>query len=108
TIVFGDGNNGRIPPIGQGNIQIDYRHNAEDNGNVGPNTITVDKTGLSFVNTITNPRQAAGWTEGQADSDEAIARAKIEGPASLRVRDVGIGPDDIASLGGGAKDETGP
>lgn len=107
TIVFGDGNSGRIPPIGQANLQIDYRHGAEDDGNVGPGTVTVDKSGLSFVDSITNPRQASGWAEGQADSDEGIARAKIEGPAALRVRDTGIGPNDISSLVIGFADANG-
>lgn len=107
TVVFGDGNNGRIPPIGQANLQVDYRHNAEDPGNVGPGTINVDKSGLSFVDFIVNPRQASGWAEGQADSDEGIARAKIEGPAALRVRDTGIGPDDVVSLVIGFRDDNG-
>jgi hypothetical protein len=106
-VVFGDGRNGRIPPIGQGNLVIDYRHNAETDGNVGPNTITVDKTGLSFVNTIRNPRQATGWAEAQSDSAEGLARAKIEGPASLRVRDTAIGPDDIEALAIAFVDENG-
>lgn len=107
TIVFGDGDSGRIPPIGQANLQIDYRHDAADNGNVGPGTINVDKSGLSFVDSIINPRQASGWAEGQADSDEGIARAKIEGPAALRVRNTGIGPDDISSLAIGFTDVNG-
>jgi hypothetical protein len=107
VIVFGDGRNGRVPPIGQGNLVIDYRHNAETDGNVGPNTITVDKTGLSFVNRITNPRQATGWAEAQSDSDEGIARAKIEGPAALRIRDTAVGPDDIVFLATTFVDENG-
>jgi hypothetical protein len=106
-IVFGDGNNGRVPPIGQANIVIDYRHNAETDGNVGPNTVTVDKTGLSFVNRITNPRQASGWSEAQSDSEEGLANAKVEGPASLRIRNVAIGPQDMEELAIAFVDENG-
>ncbi len=106
-IVFGDGRNGRVPPIGQANLVIDYRHNAETDGNVGPNTITVDKTGLSFVSSITNPRQASGWAEAQSDSAEGIAQAKIEGPASLRTRGVAVTPQDMEELAVGFVDENG-
>ena len=98
TIVFGDGINGRIPPIGVANIAITYRHAANDNGNVGAGTIKTDKTGLTFVNKLFNPRQATGWEEAQGASTASLERAKIEGPATLRTKDVAIGPDDVVEL----------
>lgn len=98
TIVFGDGVTGRIPPLGVGNIAIDYRYGANDNGNVGANTVTVDKTGLTFINKIWNPRVATGWKEAAGASDASLARVKIEGPASLRTKDVALGPDDVVEL----------
>jgi hypothetical protein len=98
TVVFGNGVIGKIPPIGQGNLSIYYRHNAEVDGNVGSSTIVVDKTGLSAVSSITNPRQAVGWAEAQSASAESLERAKVEGPASLRLREVALGPDDLISL----------
>lgn len=98
TIVFGDGATGRIPPIGVGNIAITYRHNANDDGNVGAGAIKSDKTGLTFVSKIYNPRQAAGWSEAQGASTSSLERAKIEGPATLRTKTVAIGPDDIEEL----------
>ena len=98
TIVFGDGVTGRIPDVGQGNVAIDYRFGANVDGNVGPRTIVVDKTGLSFVNGVTNPRQAAGWAEADTASEESLERVKIEGPATLRTKEVAISPSDLEVL----------
>lgn len=97
-IVFGDGVTGKIPPIGQGNIRCDFRFGAENDGNVGPNTLIVDKTGLTFVDRQFNPRQAVGWAEAQAASPASLEKAKIEGPASLRTQEVALGPDDLENL----------
>jgi hypothetical protein len=98
TFAFGDGSNGKIPPIGQGNVEVDYRWNAELDGNVGANTIIVDKQGLTFVTSLFNPRQAAGWTESEAGSTESLENAKVAGPANLRIVEVALGPDDIEDL----------
>lgn len=98
TIVFGDGANGRIPAIGVGNVAISYRYGAENDGNVGANTVTVDKTGLNFVSNLFNPRQASGWEEAQGASTASLERAKIEGPASLRIKEVALSPDDTVDL----------
>jgi hypothetical protein len=98
TVVFGDGVNGRIPDVGQGNIELDYRFGAAEDGNVGARTVTVDKTGLSFINGIFNPRQATGWAEAQSDSEAGLEKAKIEGPASLRTREVAISTTDVETL----------
>lgn len=98
TVRFGDGVSGRIPPLGQGNVSIDYRFNAEENGNVGANTIVVDKTGLSYVNDLYNPRQAGGWAEAEGASADSLERAKLAGPATLRTKEVALNGDDIIVL----------
>lgn len=98
TIKFGDGKNGKIPPIGQGNIVMDYRFDAADDGNVGFNTVTVDKQGLTFVEKLWNPRSAVGWAEAQSASTASLEQAKQEGPASLRTKEVALGPDDVVDL----------
>lgn len=97
-IAFGDGANGKIPPLGIGNVVIDYRFGAQDNGNVGAGTITVDKQSLSFVETITNPRGASGWSASQASNVSTLERSKAEGVASIRHRDVALGPNDAEDL----------
>ncbi len=99
TIKFGDGVTGKIPPLGVNNIKVDpYRYNAETDGNVGANTVTVDKTGLSFVNKLWNPRGATGWAEAEGATETTLEQAKIAGPASLRTREVAVGPEDVEAL----------
>jgi hypothetical protein len=107
TIVFGGGGAGLAPPSGTGNISIIYRYNAEVNGNVGPNTVTIDKTGLTFISSINNPRQANGWTEAQGSSTESLEKAKKDGPASIRTKNVAVGPSDLVEMTKSYKDSTG-
>jgi len=108
TIKFGDGVTGKIPALGVNNIVVDpYRYNAEVDGNVGANTVTIDKTGLSFVSKLWNPRGAAGWKEADGANETTLERAKIEGPASLRTRAVAIGPNDVEALAVGFTDTAG-
>lgn len=97
-IVFGSGDKGKIPPAGAGNITKVYRYGAEEDGNVGANTIIVDKTGLTYVNQLWNPRPATGWAEAQGASEASLEQAKIAGPASVRTKDVALSPDDVVDL----------
>lgn len=99
TIFFGDGDNGKIPPAGTDNIRATYRIGADQNGNVGSETIVVNLAGISFVNRIFNPRQASGWAAKQGSDLESLEQAKIEGPASLRTLGKAITPTDIETLG---------
>lgn len=98
TVQFGDGFTGRIPALGVGNVRARYRYGANDNGNVGAQTVTVDKSGLPFINKHYNPRQGNGWKEADAASEESLERAKVAGPTSLRTKDVALGPDDVVEL----------
>lgn len=98
NILFGDGLRGKIPAPGVDNIRSIYRVGADQDGNVGARTITVNKSGISFINQILNPRQALGW-EPKEGSDEADkARLKVEGPASLRTRNRAISIPDFEFL----------
>lgn len=107
TVLFGDGANGRIPPAGASNIRAQYRAGGETDGNVGASQITVDKSGLSYINKLWNPRQATGWTEAEGASAESLERVKIAGPATLRTKTVAIGPDDVVTLAASFEDTTG-
>jgi hypothetical protein len=97
-VFFGDGTAGRIPTIGVNNIKAAYRYGAENDGNVGALTATIDKSGLSFVSKVYNPRPATGWREAQGTTEESLELAKIEGPASLRTKEVALSPDDAVQL----------
>lgn len=98
TITFGDGIRGKIPAPGVDNIRAIYRIGADSNGNVGAGTINVNKSSISFVNRVFNPRQAGGWTPKEGSTDEDLARLKIEGPASVRTLGRAITPEDIEFL----------
>lgn len=98
TIVFGDGTTGQIPPSGIGNISCSYRYTGTENGNVGADTIISDKTGMTYVSSLFNPRQATGWEEAEGATESSLELAKIAGPASLRVINVALGPNDVELL----------
>lgn len=98
TVLFGDGTRGKVPTLGTDNIRFVYRVNANDDGNVGTNTITVNAGGASFLKTITNPRPASGWREADGSSDASLALVKEEGPASLRTTNRACAPQDYEDL----------
>lgn len=99
TVVFGPAGNGKPPPAGVDNVGAAYRYGAADDGNVGANTITVDRAGLTLVESITNPRQAVGWSEAQGASDLSLEQAKQLGPATLRtIGERAVSPDDVVTL----------
>lgn len=108
TVIFAPSGQGKAPPVGVGNIAAAYRFGANEDGNVGANTIVVDKGGLTLVNRLWNPRQAFGWSEAQGASQTSLEKAKQLGPASLRtLNGVAIGPDDVVNLTLNFEDENG-
>lgn len=107
TVAFGSGAAGKVPPVGVNNIGATYRFGAQNDGNVGSNTVVVDKTGLTFINKLYNPRQAGGWQEAEGSSDASLARAKIAGPSSLHTLERALGPDDVVKLLRSYKDDLG-
>lgn len=98
VIEFGDGIQGRIPPLGVSNIDVAYRYGANVDGNTGANSITVDKSGLTYVNSITNPRPMQGWSQADSASTEALEQAKVLGPASLRIVHSAVSPSDVVTV----------
>ncbi len=98
TIRFGDGKSGKIPSPGIDNIRAIYRIGADIDGNVGANTVTVNKSAISFVNRVFNPRQAIGYNVKEGSTPEDFARIKIEGPATVRTRNQAIVRTDFEEL----------
>lgn len=96
--IFGDGVTGAIPQNGVNNIAASYRYGAQDDGNVGANTIVLDKSGLALVSSLYNPRPATGWSAAEGSTEADLAKTKVSGPATLRVRDIALGPDDVETL----------
>jgi len=97
-VKFGDNIQGKIPVPGVDNIRAIYRIGADQEGNVGANTISVNKSGISFVNRIFNPRQATGWAEKEGSTVADLERLKIEGPATLRTRGTALTLPDFELL----------
>jgi hypothetical protein len=97
-LVFGDGVNGRIPPIGTNNIRGIYRIGADLSGNIGANTLTVNRDGVGVFRSIWNPRQGKFWVSADWASQEALERAKVRGPQQLRTLYRAVSPTDCEVL----------
>lgn len=97
-ITFGDGTNGKVPPAGVNNIVAVYRTMTEIDGNVGSQTITVNRNGIAYLANVTNPAAAFGYVAREGSDDEDLARLKIAGPASLRTLDRAVAPQDVEQV----------
>lgn len=98
TVRFGNGEQGKIPPLGVENVRFAYRVNAVQDGNVGAGTIVLNTAGASLITELTNPRPAGGWREADGASEESLALVKEEGPASLRTGASACAPADYETL----------
>lgn len=85
TVTFGDGTNGRVAPAGSNNIIAEYRVGGAEDGNVGSGQITVNRSGLSRVRSVSNPRSMTGWSPQEGSTgDASLERLKRDGVADLR------------------------
>lgn len=99
TVTFGDGVNGKVATSGTNNILATYRVGGSEDGNVGSGQITVNRTGLSRVRQVTNPRSCSGWVPQEGSGgDEALARLKRDGVADLRTLNRAVAPQDFEHL----------
>ena len=96
-LIFGNGVNGRIPPLGE-DISTTYRIGADKDGNVGARTIVINSSGVAFLGQVYNPRPATGWNAKEGNTEQDRERLKIVGPASLRTRNRAVSPDDCEVL----------
>jgi hypothetical protein len=97
-IVLGDGTNGYIPNPSGSDCRASYRSMRDMNGNLGPNEIIVNLSGVSYISGVRNVRSASGYSAAEGSTDEDLARVKIAGPASLRIQSRGVTIADIQSL----------
>lgn len=97
-IVFGDGVNGYVPPLGSP-ITATYQTNVGALGNVGANTINTylnPPTGsprVAGITNVTNPLAASGGAY-----QESIQSIQTQAPASLQTLGRGITVSDINTL----------
>jgi hypothetical protein len=93
-VMFGDGQHGRMPPIGANNIRSRrYQAGGGLAGNVPANTITQLLGTVPFVESVHNPRAADGGADG-----ETLEAVKTRGPQTLRHRGRTLAARDYEAL----------
>jgi hypothetical protein len=97
-IKFGNGTNGKIPPIGTNNIDAIYRVGAQDDGNIAHSILTVNRDGVGVFREVTNPRAGEFWVEADWDSIESMEKVKQTGPYNLRTMSRAVTPRDAEIL----------
>jgi len=97
-IIFGDGQRGKIPPIGVSNLKAKYRIGGGENGNVGVDQIVVNADGVGGLADIHNPRSATGWRIKEGGDDLDFKRIKIDKPLEIAIRGVVVRPADAEYL----------
>lgn len=97
-IIFGDGQRGKIPPIGVSNLKAKYRIGGGENGNVGVDQIVVNADGVGGIAEVHNPRSATGWRIKEGGDDLDFKRIKIDKPLEASIRGVVVRASDAEYL----------
>ena len=84
---------GRIPPKGATIFFSAYRCGGGAAGNTAANRITILKSSIPYIASVTNPQRAEGGRE-----QETLERAKLRGQALLRQRDRAVTAEDYVYL----------
>lgn len=90
TVMFGNNMNGKIPPIGKQNIQINYYTGGGKNGNKIASTLGNLIKNIPLVESVTNPIPADGGFD-----IERIPRVLWRGPNAVMNQDTCITSDDF-------------
>jgi hypothetical protein len=93
-ILFGDGINGLIPPVGKGNLRISfYKSGGGVSGNKAEDTIIQLKTTVPYVEKVTNTEAAAGGADAES-FESLIDRA----PRTIRHRGRAVTLEDYEDM----------
>jgi len=84
---------GAVPPKGAAVRIRSYRTGGGQRGNLARGGITVLKSSVPFIATVTNRRPASGGTDG-----EDVDNAKLRGPLLLRTRQRAVTAEDYENL----------
>jgi hypothetical protein len=96
-VLFGDGTNGKIPGDGL-EISAVYRVGADNNGNVGAELITVNRSSTPRLDSIANPLAATGWEAPECSTQESLDRVREMAPATLRANKRAVTLEDHETL----------
>jgi len=92
-VEFGDGEHGKIPPIGRDNIKTTYNVGGGVKGNVGAYEISSLKTSIPYVDMVKNPEP------GEGGSDTELIESVFErGPYLIRHRNRAVTEEDFERL----------
>lgn len=91
-ILFGDGVNGRIPPVNTV-VKVTYRYGQGTKGNVGAGGISALSNGIGGVGGVSNAAPATGGVDR-----ESIESLRSSIPLSLRAQDRAVTTADYAAL----------
>lgn len=97
VVRFGNGTNGKIPATSS-EVVLVYRVGGDSSGNVGAATITKNRSGLTRVKNLRNPRAATGWEVKEGTTAESLDELRDQVPASLRTRGRAVTPEDHEDL----------
>jgi hypothetical protein len=93
-VMFGDGQHGRMPPVGANNIRARrYQAGGGLAENVPAKTITQLLGTVPLVQSVHNPRAADGGADG-----ETLEAVQTRGPQTLRHRDRSLAARDYEAL----------
>jgi uncharacterized phage protein gp47/JayE len=92
-LLFGDGKNGAIPPLGAAILARTFRSGGGSAGNLPAGTIKQLLGAVSGVQGVSNPRSAEGGADGELLSDFAA-----QAPERLRARGRAISARDYETL----------
>lgn len=100
-VQFGDGKNGRIPPVGANNVRLhEYHTGGGQEGNRSIGKITQLRTTIPYVESVTNHEPAGGGQD--KETPDMLARGAT---ARIRHRDRAICTDDYVDLANKASPE---
>jgi predicted phage baseplate assembly protein len=86
-------NLGAAPPKGALLTVPRYRYGGGAPGNVAPRAISVLRSSIPFVASVSNRRPAKGGVDG-----ETVTEAKVRGPVQLRTRNRAVTAEDFEAL----------
>ena len=93
TITFGDGQEGAIPPTGDGSIRAVYQTGGGSAGNVDAESVTDLRSSISRIDAVTNLRPSDGGTDTES-LDQAVERA----PKQIKNRGRAVTAEDFEQI----------
>lgn len=92
-VKFGNGTEGKIPPIGVNNIITDYQIGGGKKSNIGRFGINSLTSSIAYIDSVSNPEPAEGGTD-----TELLEKALVRGSQILKHRNRAVTAADFEQL----------